>query len=80
MVVLIYCLGCCVRLDSKDEERLGRLPSEVKVNMALDMSEACVRLCVEGIKAQFPDITEEELVEKLRERFEWSKRWRKRGV
>lgn len=64
----------------RNEERLGRLPSEVKVNMAIDMSEACVRICAEGIKAQFPDITEEELVEKLRKRFEWSKRWRKRGV
>jgi hypothetical protein len=32
-------------------ERLGRLKPEVKVNMAIDMTEACVRICAEGIKA-----------------------------
>jgi hypothetical protein len=59
-------------------ERVGRLPSEVKVNMAMDMTESMVRVCAEGIRAQYPDITEKELMEKLRERLEWSKRWRKR--
>jgi hypothetical protein len=48
--------------------------------MALGMSDAVVCICAEGIKAQNPDITEKELIEKLRERIEWSKRWRKRGV
>jgi hypothetical protein len=61
-------------------ERLGRLKPEEKVNMTLDMSDAVVRICAEGIKAQNPDITDRELIEKLRERIEWSKRWRKRGV
>jgi hypothetical protein len=59
-------------------ERVGRLPSEVKVNMAMDMTESMVRVCAEGIRAQYPGITEKELMEKLRERLEWSKRWRKR--
>jgi len=59
-------------------ERVGRLPSEVKVNMAMDMTESMVRVCAEGIKAQHPDITEKELMAKLRERLEWSKRLRKR--
>jgi len=49
----------------------------VKVNMAMDMTESMVRVCAEGIKAQYPDITEKELMEKLRERLQWSKRWRK---
>ena len=64
-----------------DEERLkrvGRLKPEVKVNMAIGMTEACVRVCAEGIKAQFPGISDKELLEKLRERLEWSKRWQKR--
>ena len=61
-----------------DKERLGRLPSEEKVNLAIDMSDAVVRICAEGIRAQFPGISDGELIEKLRERFEWSKRWRKR--
>ena len=60
--------------------RLGRLKPEEKVNMMLEMSDAVVRICAEGIKMQNPGITEKEVIEKLRERIEWSKRWRKRGV
>jgi hypothetical protein len=55
-----------------------RLKPEERVVLAMDMTEAMVRVCAEGIKAQNPDITEKELMEKLRERLEWSKRWRKR--
>ncbi|MEM3697404.1 MAG: hypothetical protein QXQ94_07900 [Candidatus Bathyarchaeia archaeon] len=64
----------------KDAERLGHLRPEEKVNLAIDMSDAVVRVCAEGIRAQNPKISDEELIEKLRERLEWSKRWRKRGV
>jgi len=56
------------------------LKPEEKVNMMLEMSDAVVRICAEGIKMQNPGITEKEVIEKLRERIEWSKRWRKRGV
>ena len=65
-------------MDKKDWERLGRLRPEQKVNMAIDMTDAVVRVCAEGIRAQYPDITEEELIERLRERFAWMKRglWR----
>lgn len=59
-------------------KRLGRLKPEEKVAIAMDMTDACVRICAEGIKAQCPGISEEELLEKLRERLEWAKRWRKR--
>jgi len=59
-------------------ERLGRLKPEEKVAIAMDMTDACVRICADGIRAQHPGISEEELIEKLRERFGWSKRWRKR--
>lgn len=62
-----------------DLERLGRLQSEVKVNMAIDMTDAMVQVCVEGMRAQNPSMTEEECMKKLRERFEWAKRWQKRG-
>ena len=75
--MLLYCLmEMCAGLD-KDKERVGRLPPEVKVNMCLGMSEAVVRICAEGIKAQFPGISEEELIERVRERLEWSKRYQK---
>jgi hypothetical protein len=62
----------------EDWERIGRLPGEVKVAMAMDMTESMVRVCVEGIRAQNPGISDKELMEKLRERFEWSKRYQKR--
>lgn len=65
-----------------DEEcwvRVGRLSSEVKVVMAIDMTEAMVRVCAEGIRVQCPNVTEKELMEKLREKLGWSKRWQKRG-
>jgi hypothetical protein len=62
----------------KNWKRLGRLKPEEKLAIAMDMTDACVRICAEGIKAQHPGISEEELLEKLRERLEWSKRRRKR--
>jgi hypothetical protein len=61
-----------------ESERLGRLKPDEKVAVALDMTDACVRVCADGIRAQYPDINEEELLVKLRERLEWSKRGRRR--
>jgi hypothetical protein len=61
----------------KDLERLGRLRPEAKVAMMMDMTESMVRVCAEGVRAQNPGISDEELMEKLRERLEWSKRWQK---
>jgi hypothetical protein len=51
------------------------LKPEEKVAMAIDMTDVCVRVCAAGIKAQCPGISEKELLEKLRERLEWSKRY-----
>ena len=53
---------------------LGRLPPERKVEIMMDMTSACVRLCADGIRAQNPGISEAELLEKLRERVQWRKR------
>jgi len=66
------------RRREEDLERVGRLPGDVKVQMAIEMTETVVGVCAEGIKAQNPGITDEELMQKLRERIEWSKRWQKR--
>jgi hypothetical protein len=63
----------------KNWKRLGRLKPEEKLAIAMDMTDACVRICAAGIEAQYPGISKEELLQKLRERLEWSKRWRKRG-
>jgi hypothetical protein len=59
---------------SEDRKHLGSLKPEEKVLLCMDMSEGCIRVCAGGIKNQFPDISEEELIMKLRERLEWSKR------
>ena len=53
---------------------LGRLPPERKVEIMMDMTSACVRICADGIRAQNPGISETELLEKLRERVQWRKR------
>ena len=57
----------------EDWERLGRLKPEEKVLIAIDMTDGCMQICADGIRQQFPDISEEELLEKLRERLEWAK-------
>ena len=49
---------------------------EEKVAVALDMSDACVRVCADGIKARYPSISDEELLDRLHERLLWSKRGR----
>jgi hypothetical protein len=61
-----------------ESERLGRLKPDEKVAVAVDMSDACVRVCADGIRAQYPDISEDELLVKLRERLAWGKRGRRR--
>jgi hypothetical protein len=55
-------------------ERLGRLRREVKANMAIEMTDSMARVCMEGMRAQNPSVTEKELVEMLRRRFEWARR------
>ena len=62
-----------------DSERVGRLPPESKVNMAIDMTNAMVQVCMEGMRAQNPTMTEKGYMKELRERFEWAKRWQERG-
>jgi hypothetical protein len=49
---------------SDDSERLGHLTPEQKVLIAIDMTDGCM---------QFSDITDEELIEKLREKVEWAR-------
>jgi hypothetical protein len=67
-----------VRGMDSESERLGRLKPEEKVAIAIDMTDFCMRVCADGIRAQNPSISEEELIAKLRERLEWSKRYRRR--
>jgi hypothetical protein len=66
-----------VEADEERLKRVGRLKPEVKVNMAIGMSDVCVRVCADGVRDQNPGIGEEELIDRVRERIEWSKRWQK---
>jgi len=59
---------------------VGGLKPEEKVNIAVEMTDVCVRVCAEGIRAEFPGIGDEELLERLRARIAWAKRWRRREV
>ena len=56
----------------------NRLTPSEKVNMAISMTDTCVHFCASGIKGQNPNISEEELIERLRERFMFAKRHRSR--
>ena len=56
-----------------DSEQLGYLKPEQKVQIAIDMTDGCMRICADGIRQQFPGISDASLLEKLRERLEWAK-------
>jgi hypothetical protein len=60
-------------------DRVGRLKSEEKVNMAIDMTEAMVGACIDGIRARNPNVTEQELMKELRQRLRWAKQWQRPG-
>ena len=58
---------------------MRRLKLEERVNLAIDMSDVCVRVCADGVRDQNPGISEEELIERVRERLMFDK-GRKREV
>jgi len=58
---------------------LRRLKPEERVNLAVGMSDVCIRVCADGVRDQNPEISEEELFERVRERLMFDKRQR-RGV
>jgi len=58
-------------------ERLGRLKPEDRVNLAVGMSDVCIRVCADGVRDQNPGISEEELIERVRERLMFDKRVKK---
>jgi len=46
----------------------GELKPEERVNLAIGMTDACVRVCIEGILNRDKSLTDEEVREKIRER------------
>ena len=53
--------------------KLEKLRSEEKVNLSINMVDVVTRICAEGIKAQNKNISEKELLEKLRDRLRYGK-------
>ena len=58
---------------------LGKLKPEEKVNLAINMTDVCVSVCVEDVKHEHSTINEEELMELVRERMSFGKK-REHGV
>lgn len=54
-----------------------RLKPEEKVNLAINMTDVCVRICADAVRDVHPTIEEEELVEMVRERLAYRKRTRR---
>ncbi len=57
-----------------------RLKPEERVDLAVNMSDVCIRVCAEGVKAQYPKISDEELIELVRERLMFEKNLRRRSL
>lgn len=51
----------------------GELKPEERVNLAIGMTDACVRVCVEGIMNRGRPLTDEEVREKVRERIMYAR-------
>ena len=59
---------------------MRKLKPEDRVNLAVGMSDVCVRVCADGVRDQNLGISEEELIERVRERLMFGKRREKKGV
>ncbi|MGB9684454.1 MAG: hypothetical protein ACPL1Z_05955 [Candidatus Bathyarchaeales archaeon] len=57
-----------------------RLKPEERVDLAVNMSDVCIRVCAEGVKDQYPNISEEKLIELVRERLMFEKNLRRRSL
>jgi len=50
------------------------------VNLAIGMTEACVRLCADSVREQYPKIEQEELLNRIRERIMFVRQCRREGL
>ncbi|HDN05564.1 MAG TPA: hypothetical protein ENF90_01050 [Candidatus Bathyarchaeota archaeon] len=49
-----------------------KLKPEERVNLTVNMSDVCVRVCAEGVMDENPGISEKELIERVRERLKFN--------
>ena len=61
------------------DERMSRLAPEAKVAIAIDMIDSSARISSSAIRDRNPDISDQDLLNKLRERVNHSKRRRQFG-
>ena len=52
---------------------LVELKPEERVNLAIGMTDACIRVCIEGILNRGQSLTDEEVREKVRERIMYAR-------
>ncbi|MHA1713208.1 MAG: hypothetical protein ACTSW4_04080 [Candidatus Ranarchaeia archaeon] len=52
---------------------VASLAPEEKVNLAINMIDTCVLICIEGIREREKDLTEVNLLERVRERIKKAK-------
>jgi len=53
---------------------LKKLKPEEKVNLAINMTDVCVRVCADAVREETPNIKEEELIKRVRERMAFGRR------
>ncbi|MFH0848158.1 MAG: hypothetical protein V1857_01480 [archaeon] len=48
--------------------------AEERVNLAIDITDACVRVCADAVRDEQPKMKEEQLLERVRERITYGRR------
>jgi len=48
--------------------------AEERVNLAINMTDACVRVCADGVRDEQPKMKEKELLKRVRERIAYGRR------
>jgi hypothetical protein len=63
-----------LKLDGVLQVPLKKLKPEEKVNLSINMTDVCVQICADGIRDRDGNLTETQLMEKLRTRIMHQKR------
>jgi len=53
---------------------MGELRPEEKVNLAIGMTDVCVRVCADAVRYRNQTLSEDEVIERVRERIMYAKR------
>jgi len=50
------------------------------VNLAISMTDVCVRVCADAVRDRYPTIKEEELLERVKERIMFGRKREREGL